>query len=112
MVRRRPAWSALLLAQACGSAHAFSQHRSAHSLVHGAHPATNVSLARGGSDDSLPPAPPTGNVTATGEPVIEHVEPLPTDAPLLPWEVECHALVAILAKDGVIRTDELRRAID
>ena len=39
-------------------------------------------------------------------------EPLPTEKPNLPWELECHALFAILASDGVLRTDMLRRAIE
>ena len=39
-------------------------------------------------------------------------EPLPEEKPNLPWELECHALFSILASDGVLRTDMLRRAIE
>ena len=39
-------------------------------------------------------------------------QPLPKDAPTLPWELECHALFAILSSDGVLKTDMLRRGIE
>ena len=38
--------------------------------------------------------------------------PLPADKPLLPWELDCHALFACLASDGHFTTDEFRRAIE
>ena len=38
--------------------------------------------------------------------------PLPDEKPMLPWELECHALFAILSSDGVIKTDMLRRSVE
>ena len=46
-----------------------------------------------------------------GAPSLLH-EALPKDEPLLPWELECHALLACLAGDGVFSTDEFRRTIE
>jgi nitrile hydratase len=37
---------------------------------------------------------------------------LPSDKPMLPWELECHATFAILSSDGVLNTDSLRRAVE
>ena len=37
---------------------------------------------------------------------------LPADKPSQAWEMECHALFAVLAKDQHLSTDELRRAIE
>lgn len=38
--------------------------------------------------------------------------PLPEEKPMQPWELECHALFAILSKDGILKTDMLRRAVE
>ena len=46
-----------------------------------------------------------------GLPSLAHAS-LPKDKPLLPWELEAHALFACLAKDGIFRTDESRRVIE
>ena len=46
-----------------------------------------------------------------GLPSLAHAS-LPKNKPLLPWELEAHALFACLAKDGIFRTDESRRVIE
>lgn len=59
---------------------------------------------------SGPAARPTNHDVGGATELLD--SPMPPDTAMQPWELECHALFAILSSDGILKTDMLRRAIE